>query len=51
MKATTTVATRRTFLASAGIAAAHVWVPTPVTGYSHAEIAAMDEPMGSFGRR
>lgn len=39
-------ASRRTFIAATGMAAAHVWVPTGASGYSAAEMRAMESPIG-----
>lgn len=39
-------ASRRTFIAATGMAAAHVWVPGTVRGYSAAEMRAMEETIG-----
>ncbi len=39
-------ATRRTFMATTGLAAAHVWVPSGARGYTTAEMRAMDNPVG-----
>ena len=39
-------ATRRTFIAATGMAAAHVWVPTGARGYSAAEMRAMESTIG-----
>lgn len=37
---------RRTFLATSGAAAAHVWVPTGAAGYTAAEMAGMTTTLG-----
>ena len=43
-----TSSSRRTFVAAAGAAAAHVWIPRPVQGYSFAEVTArLDTPAGT----
>jgi D-serine deaminase-like pyridoxal phosphate-dependent protein len=43
-----TSSSRRTFVAAAGAAAAHVWIPRPVQGYSPAEVTArLDTPTGT----
>jgi D-serine deaminase-like pyridoxal phosphate-dependent protein len=39
-------ASRRTFIAATGMAAAHVWVPTGAAGYSAAEMHAMESTIG-----
>ncbi len=39
-------ASRRTFIAATGMAAAHVWVPTGSSGYSAAEMRAMESTIG-----
>jgi D-serine deaminase-like pyridoxal phosphate-dependent protein len=39
-------ASRRTFIAATGMAAAHVWVPGTARGYSAAEMRAMEETIG-----
>ncbi len=39
-------ASRRTFIAATGMAAAHVWVPTGAAGYSAAEMHAMASTIG-----
>ncbi len=39
-------ASRRTFIAATGMAAAHVWVPTGASGYSAAEMRAMESTIG-----
>ena len=39
-------ASRRTFIAATGMAAAHVWVPTGARGYSAAEMRAMESTIG-----
>jgi len=39
-------ASRRTFIAATGMAAAHVWVPTGARGYSAAEMRAMESTLG-----
>ena len=39
-------ASRRTFIAATGMAAAHVWVPTGARGYSAAEMRAMEATIG-----
>jgi 3-hydroxy-D-aspartate aldolase len=38
---------RRTFLAASSFAAAHLWVPRPVKGYTVAEVMAPVKPMAS----
>lgn len=39
-------ASRRTFIAATGMAAAHVWVPTGARGYTAAEMRAMEATIG-----
>lgn len=39
-------ASRRTFIAATGMAAAHVWVPTGASGYAAAEMRAMESTIG-----
>lgn len=41
-------ASRRTFIAATGMAAAHVWVPGTVRGYCAAEMRAMEHEVPGF---